>query len=278
MCLSIQKSRKAPGYAGFTLIELLVVIAIIAILAALLLPALARAKEKVKKIQCLSNFKQLQLCWHMYAGDNDDSIIYNWIDLSPNPYAWVAGSVNSMPDATNTTYIRNGTLYKYNTSLGIYKCPSATGIPCGATGGDPTVTADKLARTCSISYRMGGQTESDVRQYGGFVWCYMIGYPAIKKLTQVAKPGPSQAMVFVDESAISIDDAAFSLQAFSVSPTQWQNSPTARHRGGVFSFADGHAEFWKWRGMNCEQTGGYSIISAAQQADLRRCCDAFYTP
>ena len=277
MCRSIQKSRKAPGYAGFTLIELLVVIAIIAILAALLLPALAKAKEKVKKIQCVSNFKQLQLCWHMYAGDNDDSIVLNWINLRPNPYAWVAVSVDHMPDATNTTYISNGTLYKYNTSLGIYKCPSATGIPCGATADDPTMTADKLARTCSISFRMGGANGSDVATYGGYN-SEMEGWTPIKKLTQVAKPGPSQAMVFVDESAMSIDDSALSLKAYSDSPTQWQNSPTARHKGAIFSFADGHAEFWKWRGINCEQTKDYYIISAAQQADLKRCCDAMYTP
>src|SRR6476646_834216 len=83
------RPRKRHG-SGFTLIELLVVIAIIAILAAMLLPALARSKEKAQRTVCKSNMRQIGLAAIMYAGDN--------LEKFPDP-VW-----NGPPPAVQSTH------------------------------------------------------------------------------------------------------------------------------------------------------------------------------
>lgn len=226
--------------AGFTLIELLVVIAIIAILAGMLLPALGKAKAKAQAINCVSNLRQLALCWTMYYNDQGDRLAPNVLATTNS---WIGGNVAALPGATNELDIRNGRLFPYNGSVSIYRDPAATQLPNDLKSQIKKIPKG-LVRTYSMSGRMGGGTDQDG----------ILGskYPTFRKYSDIKSPSPSQALVFVDESKETVDDGYYATQA---PPSKiWQNSPTARHgRSAAFSFADGHSEVFRWIVLSVDQ-------------------------
>ena len=246
------------------MIELLVVIAIIAILAGLLLPALSKAKEKALGISCVNNLRQLTLAAVIYGNDYRDSIPANFLGTTN---AWIGGVVTDLPGATNIADIRNGRLFPYNQSEKIYRCPSDK-FPLR---GRSVVRV----RSISLNGMMGENTD----------WVPASVHPGIpenRKFSDVKDPGPSQANFFVDEQSdpnpalCSIDDGYFAVDSFQ--STTWRNPPASRHgNGGVLSFADGHAELWRWVESTTRLLKGpYPAAKRPVDRDLRRLKEATY--
>jgi prepilin-type N-terminal cleavage/methylation domain-containing protein/prepilin-type processing-associated H-X9-DG protein len=258
MCCDLTKRCEKLRFRNrraFTLIELLVVIAIIGILAAMLLPALSKSKATAQSIMCLNNVKQLQLCWQMYFHDNEDVI-------TPNNFVYTVtmGSTNSptlgedkitwcrgiAPQDTNAITDATSLIFMYNQNPGIYHCPA----DYSTIDGFPQMQRKR-------SYNMSNSSNCAADNH-------------FRKYTEIRVP--TDLFIFVDTDENDIWDSTFGIfPQNSFWGQYWLDIPADRHRqGGNLSFADGHAEHWKWHAPKNVLALGDRAYNDDDLQDLRR--------
>jgi prepilin-type processing-associated H-X9-DG protein len=219
--------------------ELLVVVAIIALLASLLLPAITRAKEQGKRIQCLNNHKQLLITWELYSVDYANRMALNGhppMGVPPDVKLWMFGSHGRVETKTDPAFLispRYASFADYLKTAAVYKCPSDPML-APASNGRKVPTIISYAMNCYLS-PVGVVSNIVVRAVSEKVY-YRVSEIEL----------PAKRFVFIDGNPHSICCPAFMVHPPSVEG--FFHYPGALHRGAAnVSFVDGHVETHRWK-------------------------------
>jgi len=249
------KSKK-----GFTLIELLVVIAIIALLLSILMPSLNKVKELAAGVVCTAHQRGLLQSYLLYCEDNGGKlpnacVLPNVAKFDPWVHPPTADNGTILfADGVDATLeerlrgIKNGTLWKYIENIKLYHCPGDKRLKIGTVLG--STDAYKMYRSYGIQSGLNGQELID-------------NDPPLGILRFLEIRRTANTYIFVGENydgkRANNNGGSWYLGGGSgaAQAESWWNAPAAWHnKGSTLSYADGHAERFKWRD---DRTIAYAI-------------------